>query len=247
MFNDPFFPPFLSLLRQIVTQMSFLPRIFFIICFAIASAHSVSPGQIVYRSPNAEVFTIQRQVADHGHSLRVLVKDGEQKAIKYVFLESAVLQAGYPSSSEPVLINLPRLRLGAWDEAYINLDRYTRAYSISNTTRRSHLEMMDCWHPRKIDYLEFTKLETLQPDRLQVVTHPDFDVPVLIKIPSFPWDVPSLEREGTSNRLLKGSGVTPEFLGHVTEGGQAIRFITEYTEEVLSKGQKHARLSGCSS
>lgn len=214
--------------------MSFWPRLFFIIGIATASAYTVSPGQNAYRFPNAEVLAIQREVADQGHSLRVLVNDGEQKAIKYVFLESGVLQADYPSSSEPVSINLPRLRLGDWDEAYIHLDRQTRTYSIRNTTRKVHLESMDFWHPRKIDYLEFSKVEMLQPDRSQVVTHPDFDVPVLIKIASFPWDIPSLERETNGYRLLHGSGATPEFLGHVTEDGRAIAFITEYIEEVLS-------------
>jgi hypothetical protein len=236
MFNGPFFLSFsfVLLLRKVATQMSFWPRLFFIIGFALASAQRLSPGQIVYRFPNAKVLAIQREVADRGHSLRVLVNDGEQKAIKYVFLESAALPADYHSRSKPVSINLPRLRLGDWDEAYIHLDRHTRTYSISNTTRRSHLELMGFWHPRKIDYLEFTKVETLQPDRLQVVTHADFDAPVLIKIASFPSDVPSLKREAMSYRLLQGSGATPEYLGHVTENGRAIGFISEYIEEVLS-------------
>jgi len=211
--------------------MSLWERLFFIISIAIASAQSVAPRQNVYRFPNAQVLATQRQVATYGYPLRVVVNDGEQKAIKYVFLDSKMLQAGYPTSSEQVSIDMPRLPLGEWNEAYLHLDSHLGTYSISNTTRRSHLERMDDWHPRKIDYLEFVKVETLQHDRLQVVTHPDFDAPVLIKIASFPWDLPSLERESKVYRLLHGSGATPEFLGHVTEGGRAIGFITEYIGE----------------
>ncbi len=218
--------------------MSLWETLFLLFTVAIASAQSVAPGQNVYRFPNAEVLASQRQVASNGYSLRVLVNDGEQKAIKYVFFDSKVLQTGVPTVSEQVSIDMPRLPLGEWSEAYIHLDSCLGTYRISNTTKTSHLERMDDWQPRKIDYLDFVKVETLQHDRLQVVTHPEFDAPVLIKIASFPEEIPSLEREATAYRLLHGSGITPEFLGHVMEGGRAIGFITEYIgEEPLARGR----------
>jgi len=219
-------------------------RLFFIIGIAITSAQSVRPGQNLYRFPNAQVLATQQKVADYGHPLRVVVNDGEQKAIKYVFLDSEILQAGYPTSPEQMIaIDLPRLPLGDWNEAHLHLDRHTETYSISNMTLTGHPEMTNSWHPRKIDYLEFTKVEVLQHDRLQVVTHPDLDAPILIKIASFPWEIPSLEREATVYQLLHGSGATPEFLGHVTEAGRAIGFITEYVGEVPSIRGRNIR--GC--
>jgi len=219
--------------------MSIWERLFFIIGIAIALAQSERPGQNVYRFPNAQVLATQQEVANHGHPLRVVVSEGEQRAIKYVFLDST----GSPTRSEHVSIDLPRLPLGDWNEAHIYLDRHTGMYSISNTTLTRHLEMMKSWHAREIDYLEFVKVETLQHDRLQVVTHPDFDAPVLIKIASFPWEIPSLEREASVYQLLHGSGATPEFLGHVTEGGRAIGFITEYiAEEPSIRGRN---MHGC--
>ncbi len=173
----------------------------------------------------------------------VVVDDGEQRAIKYVFLDAKVLQAGYPTGSEQFPMDLPPLPPGDWNEAHIHLDKHTRTPSIANTTRTSHVELTDDWHPRKIDYLEFVNVETLQQDRVQVVAHPDFAAPVLIKIASFPWDVPSLEREAAVYRLLHGSGVTPEFLGHVTEGGRAVGFITEYIREIPSVRSRS--MQGC--
>jgi hypothetical protein len=212
-----------------------------IIGIAIASAQNVGPGQNVYRFPNARVLATQQEVPDYGHPLRVAVDDGVQMAIKYVFLDTEVLQAGYPRGSEQIPIDLPHLPLGDWNEAHIHLDRHTRTPSVTNTTITNHLELTDPWHPRKVDYLEFVNVKTIQQDRLQVVTHPDFDAPVLIKIASFPWEIPDLEREATVYRLLHGSGIAPDFLGHVIEGGRAIGFITEYIQEVPSIREKGMR------
>lgn len=221
-------------MHRIVNHMSLREILFFITGVATASAQRVILGHNIYRFPNAQVLAMQQEVADYGHPLRVVVDDGEQRAIKYVFLDSKVLQVGYPIGSESVSIDLPHLPPGDWNEAYIHVDGQTGTPSINDTTRSSRLELMENWHPRKIDYIEFVNIETLQPDRMQVVTHPDFDVPVLIKIASFPWEIPSLEREATIYRLLHGSGATPEFLGHVTEDGRAIGFITEYVRETPS-------------
>lgn len=223
--------------------MSLWESLFFLIGIAIASAQSVPSQQNDYRFPNAQVLATQPKVANYGHSLRVVVNDGEQRVIKYVFLDSNMSRTGFPTSSEQVSIDLPHLPLGDWNEAHIYLDRLIGTYRINNTTLTSHLEMVNDWHPRKIDYLDFVKVETLQHDRMQIVTHADFDIPVLIKIASFPWEISSMEREATVYQLLHGSGVTPEFLGYVTEGGRAIGFITEYITEVPSIRDKN--MQGC--
>ncbi|KAH8820092.1 hypothetical protein F5884DRAFT_849370 [Xylogone sp. PMI_703] len=217
-----------------VTRVCHWERPLFLVGIAIASAQSTPIRQNVYKFPNAHVLATQQKLANHSHLLRVVINDGEKDAVKYVFLESEMPQAGYPASPEPVSFDLPRLPLGSWNEAYIQLDSHTGTYSIGNTARAKHIEMMNSWHPRRIDYLEFGKVKTLQQDRLQVVTHPDFDTPVLIKIASFPREIPSLEQEATVYRLLHDTRATPDFLGHVTEGGRVIGFVTEYIEEVPS-------------
>jgi predicted Ser/Thr protein kinase len=215
--------------------MSLCKRIFFFISIAIASVQSRFLEQNLYRFPNARVVATQSY--GNAQSFRVVVNDGEQKAVKYVFLESTTPEARPSLFVEQPPINLPPLSAGDWDEIHIQLDRHTGAH-ISNTSRTNHPGMMDTWHPRKIDYLEFVNVDTIQHDRLQVVTHSDFEVPVLIKIASFPWEISSLEPEVKMYRLLHGSGTTPEFLGHVTEGGRVMGFITEYIEEMpLMKGR----------
>lgn len=99
------------------------------------------------------------------------------------------------------------------------------------------------WHPRKLDYRALTTVSELQPGRLLLVTHSDFEtdddnasLPVLAKMVDF--DAPDvsevsltrdLAREVAMYRRLDGTGITPEFLGHVVnETGRAIGFLIEY-------------------
>jgi hypothetical protein len=219
---------------KITTPMPLWVNLFFIISTAIASGRDVSPGQNVDRLPNEQVLATQRNIANYDAQLHVGVDNGEQITIKEGFLNSKMLQAGYSAGFEQVTTDLPRLQLGKWNETHMHLDRHTGTPSLSNMSRKSHLEMVDSWHHRKIDYHEFVTIEVLQHDRLQIVTHPAFDAPVLIKIASFQWEIASLQREAIVYRLLHGSRATPKFLGHVVNGSQVIGFIIEYIEEVPS-------------
>jgi serine/threonine protein kinase len=207
-----------------------------LVTFGIATA-SIPKGhfsQNIYRVPNAQVLAAHRGV-NQSQTLRVAVDDGQRQSIKYIHLDSTASSAGGLAKSKECLVDLPLLPAGDWNEAYIHLKWDTTMPVVTSVawTRSTGILGSD-WHPRKIDYFEFTSIETLQQDRMQVVTHPDFDGPVLIKIASFPWEIPSMEREATIYRRLHGSGVTPEFLGYVTEGHRAIGFIAEYIPETLS-------------
>ncbi len=212
-----------------------------VVFFLIGIAQGVLASPKVYRFENAQVLATDQDVAGHSHPLRVLVGNSEKWTIKYVFLDSDVIRGGHFTGPEPFSIDLPHLPSGDWNEASIRLDQHTCAPSINNTTKSMHLGMADDWHPRKIEYVELVKVRTLQPDRLQVVSHPDFDAPVLAKIASFPWDIPPLEREAMMYRLLYSSGIVPEFLGHVTEDGRIIGFMTEFIHETPSIRIKNLR------
>jgi hypothetical protein len=133
------------------------------------------------------------------------------------------LQTEKLSSREPFSIDLPSLPPGNWNKAHVQLDRRTGTHSLRNTTTKPYLGIVNSWYPRKIDYLDFFKVETIRQDGLQVVSHHDFNLPALIKIASFPWEIPDLERENEMYRLLHGSGATPEFLGHVTSTIKMVR------------------------
>jgi uncharacterized protein (DUF1684 family) len=75
--------------------------LFFAISIATASAQSLRQNE--YSVPNAQVLATQRR--GHDHSLRVVVTDGHQKDIKYVFLNSEhCKRKSFPAVSRSQLI-----------------------------------------------------------------------------------------------------------------------------------------------
>ncbi|KAG6363885.1 hypothetical protein INS49_008988 [Diaporthe citri] len=88
------------------------------------------------------------------------------------------------------------------------------------------------WHPRTIEYSDLIKVATIQEGRLEVVQHPDLaTAPVLVKRAALPEYTNSIARETAFYRLLDGLGVTPLFLGHVTEAGRITGFLSEYVQQ----------------
>lgn len=92
------------------------------------------------------------------------------------------------------------------------------------------------WHPRAIEYNDLVKVATIQEGRLEVVQHPDLGPkPALVKRAALPAYIQSISHETNFYRLLDGLGVTPTFLGHVTEAGRITGFLAEYVEQQASK------------
>lgn len=182
--------------------------------------------------------------------LKTPVPATQQKAVNYEHSSSEEMSERNPKFMEPCLIDTKTELThdvtmsgpfsDSWDEDYIALDKYTEPHNMCNTTKKSH---SDNRNRRKLEYLEFIEVETLQQDRVQVVAHPQFDEPVLIKIDNSSGEFSSLQREAMVYQILHGSGITPEFLGHVTEAGRPIGFITEYIKELPSIRAKS--LKGC--
>lgn len=102
------------------------------------------------------------------------------------------------------------------------------------------------WHPRTIEYSDLVKVATIQEGRLEVVQHPDLGTePVLVKRAALPEYIDSISRETAFYRLLDGLGVTPLFLGHVTEAGRITGFLSEYVVQQQEEDEnRHGRDGG---
>lgn len=102
------------------------------------------------------------------------------------------------------------------------------------------------WHPRTIEYSDLVKVATIQDGRLEVVQHPDLGTePVLVKRAALPEYIDSISRETAFYRLLDGLGVTPMFLGHVTDAGRITGFLSEYVQQQREEDEKrHGREGG---
>lgn len=95
------------------------------------------------------------------------------------------------------------------------------------------------WHPRTVEYSELTKVATIQEGRLEVVYHPALGTkPVLVKRTTVPEYIESISRETEFYRILDGLGVTPLFLGHVTEARVITGFLAEYIEQQQQQQQQ---------
>lgn len=111
---------------------------------------------------------------------------------------------------------------GCVDDAWDQVNNDPLGWRIQNHTHVQGKEDLDYigWHPLRIDSRELFEVEAIQPGRLGIVQHPHFGAePVLIKIAD--------AHEATIYRLLYDLGVTPSFLGHVTQSGRVVGFITE--------------------
>lgn len=99
------------------------------------------------------------------------------------------------------------------------------------------------WHPRTVEYSELIKVATIQDGRLEVVHHPALGArQVLVKRTTVPEYIESISRETKFYRLLDGLGVTPLFLGHVTEAGVITGFLAEYVEQQQQQQTREERL-----
>lgn len=98
------------------------------------------------------------------------------------------------------------------------------------------------WHPRTVEYGDLVRVATIQEGRLEVVQHPDLgSEPLLVKRAALPAYIDSISRETHFYRLLDGLGVTPLFLGHVTDGGRITGFLAEYVQQQQEDGKRHSR------
>lgn len=78
------------------------------------------------------------------------------------------------------------------------------------------------WHPVKLNELEFTRQDRVG-QRVHVSTHPETKSgkPVLVRLAVWPSETPSVEIEMAIYQCFSNSGVSPDFLGHLTEGKMA--------------------------
>lgn len=114
----------------------------------------------------------------------------------------------------------------------------TNTHNQSHTPFRQWQTLESAWHPRLVAIDDLIPMKALQPGRLEVVQHPDFGTsPILMKIAD--------AHEAKMYRLLSNLGVTPQFLGHVTEGvgdnHSVIGFITEYVQPRRSAAKERKR------
>lgn len=99
----------------------------------------------------------------------------------------------------------------------------------------------------KLNELDFTH-ELFLRQRVRTSTHSELNdgKPVLVKIAVWPWELPFMEVETTAYGSIRGSGIGPKFLGHVTEGkdGRVVGFVADGYKMRGSLDQEIPRAAG---
>lgn len=99
------------------------------------------------------------------------------------------------------------------------------------------------WHPRKVSHRELCLIESLQPGRLFIAAHPDFTSPIIVKAAFTDDERRDLDHEVSVYQVAHGTGVTPEFYGHVFgEDGRTFGFMMEY---ISSRPETQANYQTC--
>ncbi|KAK0392555.1 hypothetical protein NLU13_2050 [Sarocladium strictum] len=140
---------------------------------------------------------------------------------------------------EPILLGelLPPFPTGDWNHGYVAREPETGKATFVRTETVQLAGVKNCWHPVKLNELEFTRQERVR-QRVHVSTHPEVEggKPVLIKLAVWPWEIPSIEVETAAYQWISDSGVGPNFLGHLTEGKEGRKALGRLHELGIKLG-----------
>jgi hypothetical protein len=141
---------------------------------------------------------------------------------------------------------LPPFPIGDWNKGHAARDPETGKATFVRTEIAQFAGVNNLWHPVKLNELDFTRQDRLR-QRVYVSTHPEVKggKPVLIKLAVWPWETPSIKVETAAYQGISDSGISPQFLGHLTEGkdGRVVGFVAEWVEGARAAGP--GDIDGC--
>ncbi|KAI9753683.1 MAG: hypothetical protein M4579_005035 [Chaenotheca gracillima] len=148
---------------------------------------------------------------------------------KYISIEADVYEARdfFP----PVLISkLPSIPPGDWNMGHISKTESDAGPYFKWTKRESFAGITHTWHPTQVDFLSLQFKKTILPNVYEA-TCPALglgeDTVVIAKLARFPWEIDYYNNETQAYSWIKGHGIGPKFLGHITEEGRVIGFLLE--------------------
>lgn len=89
------------------------------------------------------------------------------------------------------------------------------------------------WHSTIIDCLDLERVERLTPSTFGArccLVEGQPTVTAIAKVARFEWEMPCVERETDSYRVLERTSLAPGFLGYIHEHGRVIGFLLERVE-----------------
>ncbi|KAI0598084.1 kinase-like domain-containing protein [Biscogniauxia sp. FL1348] len=167
------------------------------------------------------------------------------KTVKYGYISVCAFHEGWWKPDEVDNVVLPDLpKEWTWVcivRHYKTGEPYVRSYH----NRPPKCIEVDAWHSDVFEYAEIQKINLLQierfrkEDRMWLVQHPTTDKQCLMKIAEVPKSTRDVKSETDIYRALEGSGIAPQFMGHVAEQGRVMGFLIEWIEGAAHPDMEH--------
>ncbi|KAI0892967.1 alpha-galactosidase A precursor [Annulohypoxylon nitens] len=172
-------------------------------------------------TPN--ILVLQASVDPEDTSeFRVLV---DNKFVKYITIDAGLYDSDEMCFGPSLISLLPPLPPGDWTTGHISRNLKTGDAHFSAVSK-THLQgITKDWHSTQVDHLELHQERKLRSNVYEV-TCPSFSSTIIAKFARFEWEIAQLKRETMVYGWIEGHQIGPAFLGHITEEGRVIGFLT---------------------
>ena len=211
------------------------------------SSRTTGTGRFIMSMSIPRIKLLHSYVDDEGTGeLRLLMED---EFVKYVTTEADLYEDWEVEGDhyrQSVVRQLPPLPTGNWNQGHISLNTATGQPRLSEASRVELPGIETAWHPTRIDHLDVHLGKQLYINVFEATSH-HFDTTVMVKFFRLNWpdEIRSLAHETTVYKWLRNSEVGLTFLGHMTEEGRVIGFIT--TRERGCRPARPGDLAACRS
>lgn len=175
------------------------------------------------------------------HSLRLLqaeVDEGEEdshlrllyddKFVKYVTIAAGAYMPDDMCFGPTITTLLqPLLPPGVWNYGYVAKDPETSQPYFTEVAQKQFRSVFAVWHPTMVDYLDLVFPGGSLVAGVYDATCSQIKTPLVAKFARFEWEIGYMDDECTAYQWLEGHNIGPKFLGHITEEGRVIGFLTE--------------------
>ena len=175
---------------------------------------------------------------EHESNFRFLVDD---TLVKYVTIDHGLWSVDDLAFAPVLLPQLPPLPPGDWNVGRISKDPTSGQPVFVEANRDPLPTVQHTWHHRFFNILDL-KLDEKLLTNVYLASCPAFDVPVIAKFASFPWQTSWLEDETRAYEWIEGKDVGPRFLGHLLENGRVSGFLMERVLDARHAGPEHLSL-----
>ena len=166
----------------------------------------------------------------------------KNNTIKYIIIDPNTLGYERPPARSKLAAQLPELPTGGWTTIRLSKMENNGRFELHSPARVKLASMQNLWHPVKVNFFDLDFIRSINTDVFEVTmrqgTPPsssNLESVMIAKVCGFPFEIKLMNQENEIYLKLRGEGLTPNFLGYITEDNaegiqRAIGFLLEKVE-----------------